>query len=73
MAIHDFRCEKCGREVERLEVTTEDRQNPPKCCGADMAKQLGAPSVCDVTMRGTWVRFKSNRGEVRKNRGARGI
>lgn len=73
MALHDYRCGKCGRELERLEVTSEDKANPPKCCGAAMAKLCGAASFGDLTMRGTWVRFKSNRGPVRKNRGARGI
>ncbi len=95
MPIAVYRCTKCGREVERLEITTEDKaEAPPVCDGAGitpiepgnsrsgvhpthdptpMERLCGSSSIAHVTLRGTWVRFSSNKPPVEHDRHPRSI
>lgn len=74
MPIRDYRCSACSSVTERIEVTTEDvTAPPPECCGAAMQRQCGSSSFADVTMRGNWVRFKSNKPPKEGDKHARGI
>lgn len=42
MPIACYQCEECGREVERLEITTEDKSAPPPTCrgGTDARMEI---------------------------------
>lgn len=74
MPIAALFCRKCGKQAERVEITSADRAEPlPECCGGPMERGCGSASFADVTLRGTLVRWNSNKGPVDKNRGPRGI
>ena len=78
MPISVYQCPQCHRSEERLEITTEDKAAPPPVCSERHAVTLmqrgcGSCSFADVTLRGTWVRFSSNKPRPEKDRGARSI